>query len=146
MTSCRIKLKLKYLLWRRKRLKQIKLPDPEGTFSLRFKKFRIVEKIKNEPYFCWPNKMSRDVIRRSQSFYYSYHRDRGHTTKDCRTLKDYLNQLEKVRYLKEFIVWEDPRPQDPKRGSTSRTLVLSRGTIRVIHAAKKWVESTQTSS
>jgi len=90
--------------------------------------------------------MSRDVTRRNQSLYCSYHRDRRHITKDCRTLKDHLNQLEKVGYLKEFMVLEDPWPQDPKGGSALRTLVPSWGTIRVIHAAKKWVKTAQTSS
>ena len=37
--------------------------------------YRIVEKIKNGSYFHWPNKMSRDVTRRNQNLYYSYHRD-----------------------------------------------------------------------
>ena len=35
--------------------------------------YQIVEKIKNELYFRWPNKMSGDVTRRNQSLYYSYH-------------------------------------------------------------------------
>ena len=30
---------------------------------------QVLEKIKNEPYFKWPNKMSRDPSRRNQSFY-----------------------------------------------------------------------------
>ena len=52
--------------------------------------YQIVGKIKNEPYFRWPNKMSGDVIKRNQSLYYSYHQDCEHTTKDCQTLKDHL--------------------------------------------------------
>ena len=52
--------------------------------------YQIVGKIKNEPYFRWPNKMSGDVIKRNQSLYYSYHQDCEHTTKDCQTLKDDL--------------------------------------------------------
>lgn len=51
--------------------------------------YRIVEKIKNKPYFQWPNKMSGDVSWRSQSLFYSYHWDRGHMTEDCQTLKDH---------------------------------------------------------
>ena len=30
---------------------------------------QVLEKIKNEPYFKWPNKMSGDPSRRNQSFY-----------------------------------------------------------------------------
>ena len=52
--------------------------------------YQIMEKIKNEPYFRWTNKMSGDVSWRNQNLFYSYHRDRGHTTEDYRTLKDHL--------------------------------------------------------
>ena len=45
--------------------------------------YRIVEKVKNEQYFRWPNKMSGDVTRRNQSLYFSYHRDHGHMIEDC---------------------------------------------------------------
>ena len=65
---------------------------------------------------------------------------------DCRTLKDHLNQLDKVGYFKEFMVWENPWPQDPIGASTSRTSVPSQGIMGVIHATKKRVEMTQTSS
>jgi len=53
--------------------------------------YQILEKIKNDPFFKWPNKMGRDPSRRNQSLYCHYHWDRGHTTEDCRTLRDHLN-------------------------------------------------------
>ena len=34
---------------------------------------QVLEKIKNEPYFKWPNKMSGDPSRRNQSLHYQYH-------------------------------------------------------------------------
>ena len=33
----------------------------------------VLEKIKNEPYFKWPNKMEGDPLRCNQSLYYQYH-------------------------------------------------------------------------
>ena len=39
--------------------------------------------------------------------YCTYHRDKGHTTEQCKVLKDHLEQLVKAGYLKEFVV--DPR-------------------------------------
>ena len=56
---------------------------------------QVLEKIKNEPYFKWPNKMSGDPSRRNQSLHFQYHQDRGHTTEDCRTLWNHLEQLVK---------------------------------------------------
>ena len=65
---------------------------------------RIVDRIKNEPYFHWSNKMGGDLSRRNQNLYYTYHRDKEHTTEQCQVLKDHLGQLVKVGYLKEFMV------------------------------------------
>ena len=49
---------------------------------------RIVDWIKNESYFRWPNKMGGDLFKR----------DKGHTTEQCRVLKDHLGQLVKAGY------------------------------------------------
>ena len=65
--------------------------------------YQILEKIKNEPYFKWPNKIGGDLSGRNQNLYYHYHQDRGHTTEDCRTLQDHLSQLVKVGKLNQFL-------------------------------------------
>ena len=54
---------------------------------------QVLEKIKNEPFFKWPNKMAGDLIRCNQSLYCHYHQDHGYTTEDCRNLWDHLDQL-----------------------------------------------------
>ena len=51
---------------------------------------QMLEKIKNEPYFRWPNKL-RESIKRNQNLYYQYHQDHGHTTENCRNLWNYLD-------------------------------------------------------
>ena len=43
---------------------------------------KIVDRIKNEPYSA--------ESRSYQNLYYTYHRDKRHTTKQCRMLKDHL--------------------------------------------------------
>ena len=65
---------------------------------------KIVDRIKNKPFFKWPNKMGGNLSRRNQNLYCTYHRDKGHTTEQYRVLKDHLRQLVKAGYLKEFIV------------------------------------------
>ena len=47
---------------------------------------KVLEKIKNEPYFKWPNKMGEDPMRCNQSLHCQYHQERRHTTEDCRIL------------------------------------------------------------
>ena len=51
---------------------------------------QALEKIKNEPYFKWPNKIGGDPSRSNQSLHCQYHQKRGHTTEDCRTLWNHL--------------------------------------------------------
>ena len=47
---------------------------------------KILEKVRNEPFFKWPNKMAGDPMNRNQNLYCHYHQDHGHTTKDFRNL------------------------------------------------------------
>ena len=61
---------------------------------------QILDKIKNEPYFRWSNKMVGDLTKRNQSLHCQYHQDRGHTAEECRTLWNHLEQLVKVGKLK----------------------------------------------
>ena len=65
---------------------------------------KIVDRIKNELFFRWPNKMGRDPSRRNQNLYCTYHWNKGHTIEQCQVLKDHLGQLVKVEHLKEFVV------------------------------------------
>ena len=65
---------------------------------------KIIDWIKNKPFFRWPNKMGRGPSWRNQTLYCTYHRDKGHTTEQCRVLKDHLGQLVKAGHLKEFVV------------------------------------------
>ena len=65
---------------------------------------KIVDRIKNKSYFRWSNKMGGDSSQRNQNLYCTYHRDKGHTTEQCRVLKDHLGQLVRAGYLKEFVV------------------------------------------
>ena len=54
---------------------------------------KVLEKVRNEPFFKWPNKMVGDPVNRNQNLYCHYHQDHGHTTEDCRNLWDHLEQL-----------------------------------------------------
>ena len=54
---------------------------------------KVLEKVRNEPFFKWLNKMAGDPVNRNQNLYCHYHQDHGHTTEDCRNLWDHLEQL-----------------------------------------------------
>ena len=74
-------------------------------------------------------------MRRNQSLHYQYHQDQRHTTEDCRTLWDHLDQLVREVRLKQFLHHPSgqggPAGLEPWRDASSRP---SLGTINVIFA------------
>ena len=64
---------------------------------------QVLEKIKNEPFFKWPNKMAGDLAKRNQNLYCHYHQEQGHTMEDCRNLWDHLDQLIGEGKLKSLL-------------------------------------------
>ena len=54
---------------------------------------QVLEKVKNESFFKWPNKMMGNPEKRNRNLYCQYHRDHGHTTEDYKSLWDHLDQL-----------------------------------------------------
>ena len=61
---------------------------------------QVLEKIKNESFFKRPNKMMENPEKRNHNLYCQYHYDHGHTTEDCRSLGDHLDQLIREGKLK----------------------------------------------
>nr|XP_023898056.1 uncharacterized protein LOC112009933 [Quercus suber] len=97
---------------------------------------RVMEKIKGESFFRWPNRMVGDPMKHNQNLYYQYHRDHGHTTKDCRNLWDHLDQLVREWKLTQLLYHSSGRGS--QAGLTFREDASSGpplGTIHVIFAA-----------
>ena len=97
---------------------------------------QVLKKIKNEPFFKWPNKMTGDPTKRNQNLYYHYHQEQGHITKDCRNLWDHLDQLVREGKLKSLL--HHSSGQGNQTSSDSRKNAPSRpplGTINAIFAA-----------
>ena len=84
-----------------------------------------------------------DPSRRNQNLYCTYHKDKGHTTEQCRVLKDHLGQLVKAGYLKDFVV--DLENQDTGQGTRQRGNFLPPplGVIEVIHATSRGTTITK---
>ncbi|XP_050248637.1 uncharacterized protein LOC126695881 [Quercus robur] len=108
-----------------------------GEVSVTFKEpvHKILDRIKHESYFRWPNKMGRDPSRRNQNLYCTYHRDKGHTTEQCRVLKDHLGQLVKVGHLKDFVLDSGDRVVGQDTRQRGNPLLPPVGVIEVIHVA-----------
>ena len=97
---------------------------------------QVLEKIKNEPYFRWPNKMAGESTKRNQNLYYQYHQNHGHTTENCRNLWNYLDQLVREGKLRHLLHHssnhQNQAPQEPRRDAALRPPV---GMINTILAA-----------
>ena len=64
---------------------------------------RVLEKVKNESFFKWPNKMVGNPDKRNRNLHCQYHRDHGHTIEDCKSLWDHLDQLAQEGKLKQLL-------------------------------------------
>ena len=103
---------------------------------------QVLEKIKNEPFFRRPNKMVRNPEKRNRNLYCQYHQDHGHTTKDCRSLWDHLDQLVQEGKLKQLL--HHSSGLGGQANSGSQRDIPSRpplGTINVIFAAPSRIGS-----
>ena len=65
---------------------------------------QVLEKIKNELFFKRLNKIMRNPEKCNHNLYYQYHQDHGHTTEDCRSLWDHLDQLVCDGKLKQLLL------------------------------------------
>jgi hypothetical protein len=96
--------------------------------------YRILEKIKAEPFFTWPPKMPGDPAARNQRLMCSYYPERGHFTENCYKLKSHLEQLVSDGHLSEYMnpsltKQEKMRQSDDRPGSSG---TAPTGVIHVI--------------
>ena len=97
---------------------------------------QVLEKVKNEFFFKWPNKMMGNLENRNRNLYCQYHRDHGHTTEDCRSLWDHLDQLVREGKLKQLLHHSSGLDgQTNSRPEGENPLRPPLGTIKVIFAA-----------
>ena len=96
---------------------------------------QVLEKVKNESFFKWPNKMVGNSEKQNRNLYCQYHQDHGHTTEDCRSLWDHRDQLVREGKLKQLLHHSNKLGGQTNSRSESET--PSRpplGTINVIFA------------
>ena len=97
---------------------------------------QVLEKIKNEPFFKWPNKMAGDPVKCNQNLYCHYHQEQGHTMEDCINIWDHLDQLVGEGKLKSFLHHSSGQGNQTNSNSVKNSpSEPSLGTINVIFAA-----------
>ena len=97
---------------------------------------QVLEKVKNEPFFKWPNKLMGNPEKRNRNLYCQYHRDHGHTTEDYRSLWDHLDQLVREGKLKQLLYhFSSLGGQTDTRSERENPSRPPLGTINVIFVA-----------
>ena len=97
---------------------------------------QVLEKVKNESFFKWPSKIVENPEKRNRNLYCQYHRDYGHTTEDCRSLWDHLDQPVRKGKLKQLLHHSNGLGgQTNSRSERENPSRPSLGTINVIFAA-----------
>ena len=93
---------------------------------------QVLEKIKNEPFFKWSNKMARNPMKCNQNLYCQYHQEPRHTTQDCRNLRNHLDQLVREGKLRHLL--HHSSGQQGQANPESRRDTSLRPPIRTINA------------
>jgi hypothetical protein len=97
--------------------------------------YKVMEKIKREPFFVWPPKMVGNPALKDGNLYCSYHRERGHMTENCHLLKVHLEKLASAGHLDQYINRDLSSKKEPgldaRQPQSSNT--PSAGIIHVIH-------------
>ncbi|XP_050248622.1 uncharacterized protein LOC126695867 [Quercus robur] len=96
---------------------------------------KILEKVKDEPFFQWPNRMAGDPSKCNQNLYYAYHQEPGHTTDNCRNLKNHLDRLAQEGKLRHLLHRPEGWQEQSNIETRQSTLRPPIGTINVILVA-----------
>ncbi|XP_030947636.1 uncharacterized protein LOC115971746 [Quercus lobata] len=79
--------------------------------------------------------MASDPTKRNQNLYCQYHQELGHTTDDCRNLKNHSDQLVREGKLRHLLHHSNGRQEQTNVEARQSTLRSPIGTINVVLAA-----------
>ena len=88
---------------KRSRDQSQKKREPEQFTPLNITYERMLPLIRNLPDFKWPALIQMDPSQRNPSAGCDYHRDHGHETNRCRSLKFMMERLIKAGHLKKYV-------------------------------------------
>ena len=82
----------------RRTVKANRRRDDKSTWTVKFTPLdmpvdKILMQIKDERYLKWPRPFHSSPLVRDKNKYCRFHKDHGHYTKDCRDLKEQIEEL-----------------------------------------------------
>ena len=113
-----------------KNRKQTRDPPPKKREPLLLTPLNITYKrllplIRDFPNFKWPAPIQTDPSQRNSSMRCDYHRDHGHETNICRSLKFPVERLIKVGHLRRYIREVDHKEESAPTSSKVTTGVIA---------------------
>ena len=104
--------------------------------------YKVMSKIKEKPFFKWLRAMPSDPSRRDPDKYCSYHKDHGHMTKKCKSLKFFLEDLLKKNLIPEFV----KEVGSHKKGAEQVEMAADVEAVRVINVIHGVLDSSSLSN
>ncbi|KAM7502432.1 hypothetical protein LguiB_001336 [Lonicera macranthoides] len=109
---------------------------------------KILQEIKDERFFKWPRPMLGDPKMRNSSLKCFYHKDHGHATDTCRTLKQFLEELVEQGRLTKYTKRDETKPNEQPRmdkanRDSTQVAKPAVGTIEAIHGIVNSTEATR---
>ena len=94
--------------------------------------------VKDRGYFSEPPKIQTPIERRDKRKYYRFHRDYGHNTNECQTLKDEIETLIRRGYLSRYMAKkvDHPKPTEEKATKQPQDNRPTVGVILTIYDGK----------
>ena len=89
-------------------------PPPPQFTALNITYYRLLPIIRDVPDFKWPPPMRANPNQRNRSLQCDYHRDHGHETNHCQSLKNLVEMLIQASHLRQYL-------REPTRGATAAT-------------------------
>ena len=82
--------------------------DDKGPRTVRFTPLvmpvdKILTQIRDEHYLKWPRPLHSSLNVRDKNKYCRFHKDHGHNTKDCRDLKEQIEELIRKGKLQKYV-------------------------------------------
>ena len=77
--------------------------EPPQFTPLNISYDKLIPLIRDHPDFKWPTPIQSDPAQRNQSLRCDYHRDHGHETNQCQSLKFMVERLIKASHLRRYV-------------------------------------------
>lgn len=108
-----------------------------SSFTADSQDVKIMYEIQSKLFFKWPKQMGSDLSTRDIKLRCSYYKDHWHKTKNCKTLKQFLERLVEQVHLTEYVKLDGKKVDQSKEAEEKVDVVqanqLVTGVIEAIH-------------